>query len=106
MPALTRARIGEPSSRLQLEGVDLEPVAVVQAVQFGGQDGHRMRAKVRRQVADAQALVAIAAAPVSGATVVSLTFSATKRRRRPVAGRVGSRLSIASAEVASIWSAG
>ena len=37
-----------------------EPAAVVQFVQFGRQDRDRMRAQVGRQVADAQALVAIA----------------------------------------------
>ena len=42
------------------EGVHLELAAVVQLVQLGGQDGYRVRAEVRRQVADAQAAVAVA----------------------------------------------
>ena len=43
------------------KAIHLYPCAVMQLQQFGNEYGHRVGAKIRRQVANAQALVAIAA---------------------------------------------
>jgi hypothetical protein len=51
----------------------------MQFVQFGRQDGHGVRAQVGRQIADAQALVAVAVA-VGERGGVGQHFSLTKRR--------------------------